>query len=409
MTQAPATDRHPPSPPDQPIRRLQLGGTEVVLLGTAHVSRASAEAVARLLAEEDFDAVAVELCPSRYQALLDPNALERLDLVQVIRQGRASVVLANLALGAYQQRLADELGVEPGAEMKVAAHEARRRGLPVLLIDRDIGTTLRRVYRQAPWWRRMNLIGGLMGSVVSREKVDAEEIERLKEGDILENTFAQFAEEDRDLFRPLIEERDRYMVARLCQELAGAGYRKVLVVIGAGHLKGMSERLEQGCPDDPGTELAELERLPPPSRWPKRLPWLIVALVLAGFAVGFSRSPELGWAMVGDWVFINGGLAALGVLIARGHPLTVIAAFLAAPLTSLNPMVGAGMVTALVEGLIRRPSVGDFQRLRQDTAHLKGWWRNRVARTLLVFLFSTLGSAAGTYLAGFRIAERLLG
>ncbi len=393
----------------EPVRRLRLGETELVLLGTAHVSRASAEAVARLLEDEDFDAVAVELCPSRYHALMNPDALERLDILQAIRQGRAQVILANLALGAYQQRLAEELGVEPGTEMRVAADEARVRGLPVLLIDRDIGTTLRRVYRRAPWWRRLGLVGALLGSVVSRERLDEKEIERLKEGDILESTFSQFADEDQGLFEPLIAERDRYMVARLCQELADTGLRRVLVVVGAGHLKGMTERLATGCPPDPAREIAELESLPPPSPWPRRLPWLIVALILSGFAIGFARSPDLGWSLIKEWIVINGGLAALGALLARAHPLTILAAFLAAPLTSLNPMVGVGMVAALVEGALRRPSIGDVQRLRRDTAHLGGWWRNRVARILLVFLFSTLGSAAGTYLAGFRIFERVSG
>ena len=149
--------------------------------------------------------------------------------------------------------------------------------------------------------------------------------------------------------------------------------------------------------------------MPPPSRWPKVLPWVIVLLLLAGFVIGFSRSPALGWQLVADWVLINGGLAALGTLIAAGHPVTVIGAFLAAPLTSLNPMVGAGMVTAFIEIFMRKPSVGDFSHLRSDTTHLKGWWRNRVTRTLLVFLLSTLGSVLGTYLAGFRILDRLVG
>ena len=126
-----------------------------------------------------------------------------------------------------------------------------------------------------------------------------------------------------------------------------------------------------------------------------------------GFGIGFSRSSELGWQLVLDWVLINGGLSALGAMIAMAHPLTTLTAFLAAPLTSLNPTVGAGMVTAAVEIYLRRPEVGDFSRLRKDTSSLKGWWRNRVSRTLLVFLFSTLGSAAGTYVAGFRIFERL--
>jgi len=106
-------------------------------------------------------------------------------------------------------------------------------------------------------------------------------------------------------------------------------------------------------------------------------------------------------------VLINGGLSALGAAIAGAHPLTVVGAFIAAPITSLNPMVGAGMVTAMIEIYIRKPKVADFNQLKHDTTHFKGWWKNRVTRTLLIFILSTLGSAIGTYVAGFFIFERL--
>jgi pheromone shutdown protein TraB len=157
----------------------------------------------------------------------------------------------------------------------------------------------------------------------------------------------------------------------------------------------------------PDHVIERLDQVPPGSKWPKYIPWVIVALVFIGFAIGFSRSPELGWELVVDWVVINGGLAALGALIAAAHPITVIGAFLAAPLTSLNPTIGAGMVTAGIEVYLRKPKVGDFSHLRSDTTTIKGWWSNRVTRTLMVFLFSTIGSAVGTYVAGFRIYDRL--
>nr|MDQ2696264.1 conjugal transfer protein TraB [Pseudomonadota bacterium] len=159
----------------------------------------------------------------------------------------------------------------------------------------------------------------------------------------------------------------------------------------------------------PAAVIAELNQVPPPRPWVRRLPWLVVAVILLGFAIGFYRSPELGWQLVADWVLINGGLAALGALLAGGHPLTVAGTFAAAPLTSLNPTVGVGMVAAAIEIFMRKPTVGDFSRLRRETTHLKGWWRNRVARTFLIFLLSSVGSAAGTYVAGFRIFERLAG
>jgi pheromone shutdown-related protein TraB len=391
----------------EPMAELIIAGSKVTLLGTAHVSRTSAEKVKELLETGDYDAVAVELCPSRYNSIVDPDALARMDLFQVIREGKAAMVAASLALGAFQQRAAEQMGIQPGAEMRQAIDCAQAASLPVLLIDREVGVTLKRIYRNVPWWQRMNLVAGLFASVVSKQDVSEEEIERLKEGDILESTFAQFAEEEKDLFMPLIDERDRYMVARLQQEIARHPHENVLAVIGAGHLAGMVKHFEQDSVSQADQAIEQLDQVPPGTRWLKYFPWLIVALVFVGFAIGFSRSPELGWQLVLDWVLINGGLAALGALIAAAHPLTIIGAFLAAPLTSLNPTVGAGMVTAAIEVYFRRPKVGDFSRLRADTTTVKGWWKNRVTRTLLVFLFSTIGSAVGTYLAGFRIFERL--
>ena len=393
----------------EPMATVMIGDSRITLLGTAHVSRTSAEKVKELIETGDYDAVAVELCPSRYNSIVNPDALAKMDLFQVIREGKASMVAASLALGAFQQKAAEQMGIQPGAEMREAIDCAKAAKLPVLLVDREVGTTLKRIYRNVPWWRRMNLIAGLVASVVSREKVSEEEIERLKEGDILESTFAQFAEEEQDLFKPLIGERDHYMVARLQQEVAKHPHENILVVIGAGHLAGMVKRFEEVLPttDSADDVIAELDTVPAGMRWLKYFPWLIVALVFVGFGIGFSRSPEMGWSLVMDWVLINGGLSALGALIAAAHPVTIIGAFIAAPLTSLNPTIGAGMVTAAIEVYFRRPKVGDFSKLRTDTTTISGWWKNRVTRTLLVFMFSTIGSAIGTYVAGFRIFGRL--
>lgn len=393
----------------EPRFTVRVDDTRVTVLGTAHVSRASAEAVEALIRSGEYDAVAVELCPSRHNAIVRPEDLARMDLFQVLRQGKVPMVTASLALGAYQQRLAEQFGIEPGAEMRAAIREARDGHLPVLLIDREVGTTLRRCYRNVPWWQRFGLFGGLLAGLMSREQISEAEIERLKEGDILESTFSQFAQESRALFHPLIAERDQYMAARLRQEAEQGTYRHILAVVGAGHLKGIREHLEAESAEAPGAVIDALDREPPPARWPRVLPWLVVAVILTGFAIGFSRNPDLGWQLVLDWILINGGLAAAGALVAAAHPVTVLSAALAAPLTSLNPTIGVGFVTAAVETFFRKPSVADFARLKQDTSHPGGWWRNRVSRILLVFLLTTLGSAVGTYVAGFRIFERLVG
>lgn len=397
-----------------PRDTLDVGDHHLTLVGTAHVSPESAEEVRELIRSGDFDAVAIELCASRHQSLIDPDAIARLDLFQVLRQGKAGMVAASLALGAFQQRVAEQSGIEPGADMKAAVEEAQRLELPLYLVDRDIGVTLKRVYRNVPWYKRMTLVSGLVGSVLSRQKVSSEEIERLKEGDVLEATFAEFAQQSRQLYTPLVEERDRYMALRLIETLPEGKSRRVLVVIGAGHLKGMGEHLRTLDQETPAhaaviDERQALDHVAPSGRLWKLLPWLIVALVVAGFAMGFSRDTGLGWSLVLEWVLINSILSALGALIALGHPLTILAAFVAAPLTSLNPTIGVGFVTAGVELYMRKPTVGDFSTLRRDVSHWRGWWRNRVARTLLVFLLSTVGSAAGTWIAGLRIAGQLFG
>ena len=394
----------------QPLIRLEVNGVNFVLLGTAHVSRASAEAVTELIATGSFDAVAVELDQNRYAALMEPDRWAQLDLFQVVRQGKAGMVAANLALGAFQKRLADQVGIEPGEEMRVAIHNTETLKLPLLLVDRDIGVTLQRTYRNIPWWQRFSLISGLLLSTFSRQNISSEEIENLKQGDILEATFTEFAESSQALFAPLITERDLYMACKVYLEVFNGNsyspYKSVLLIVGAGHLKGLAHYLETGV-TNPATEIERLEKVPAPSPWPKIIPWIIVSVILIGFVIGFSKSPELGLQIIFDWFLINGALASLGTMIALAHPMTIMGTFLAAPFTSLNPMIGAGFVAAGLEIWARKPKVSDFRDLRSDITTTRGWWSNRVARTLLIFLFATFGSALGTYLAGFRIFGKL--
>lgn len=394
---------------EEPLLAVSVDGAGITLLGTAHVSRASVEKVRDLLREPGaFSAVAVELCPSRYQALMEPDALARLDLFAVIREKRAHMVAANLALSAYQQRLAEQVGVEPGAEQREAIMQAKRLGLPVLLIDREIGVTLKRAARNMGVLKRLNLFAGLVAGLLSREQVTEEDIEALKQGDVLETAFSEFAENRRDLFEPLINERDSFMAARLREEISQHGYERVLAVVGAGHAKGIARELE-GPSRPPAELIATLQEVPPVSLMWRAMPWLVVAVILSLFAYGFTQGPDVGWEAIGDWVLINGGLSAFGAALAAAHPLTVVGAFCAAPLTSLNPTIGAGMVAAGIELFLRRPRVGDFHRLRDEVARWSGWWRNRVARILLVFVFSTIGSALGTYIAGFHLMAWLFG
>ena len=394
---------------DEPLREITLGSCHLTLLGTAHVSRASEAAVRQLIASGQFDAVAVELCPSRHAALRDPDALARMDLLQVVREGKMGLVAANLALTAYQQRLADQLGVEPGAELRAALEAADGAGLPVVLIDREVGVTLRRLTAAVRWWQRPGLIAGLVASLLTREEVAEEDIERLKTGDLLHNTFADFADQAEPLYRALIGERDQYMALKLHAHAQAHPGQRILAVVGAGHLDGIVRHLETPPSAPPDAALAALVATPPRSRLGQFLPWLIMILIIGGFVVGFIQGPELGWQLVLDWTLTTGGLAAIGALIALAHPVTILGSFLAAPITTLHPLIGAGMVAVALELWLRKPRVADFSTLREDVAHVSGWWRNRVAHTFLVFMLVNLGASMGTYVGGFRLFGQLTG
>lgn len=400
------TESIAPSSSSEPSIEIERDGVRFTLLGTAHVSRISAEAAIEMAADPRFDAVAVELCPSRTDAIRDPNAWRRLDLFQVFKQGKTGMVMASLALGAYQRRIAEQFGIEPGAEMKGAIETAEKHGKKVLLIDREVGITLKRVSAAVGFWQRANLFSGLMASVLTRETISESEIEKLKEGDILESTFSEFAASSPKLYQPLIAERDEFMALSLRAQAADTGARNVLAVVGAGHLKGLAEQLRNGS-GSASSRLAALNEVPAPSLFSKLFPWALLLFVLGGFVYGFYQSPDLGWGLVLTWILTTGGFAAIGTLLALGHPLTILSALLGAPLTTLHPGIGIGMVTGLVELWCRKPSVDDLEKLRDDVQTLKGWWRNRVARVFLVFLFSNLGAMAGMYTAGFQIFRAL--
>ena len=390
----------------QPQAIVERDGVRYTLLGTAHVSRASIDAVRAEVASGRYDGVAVELDAQRHRALTDPQAMAKLDLFQIIREGKIGLVAANLALAAYQRRLAEQLGVEPGAELKAAAVDAAERGLPVQLIDRDVGTTLKRAWSSLGLWGRAKLMAGLASSLFVDEKVDEGEIEKLKEGDLLESSFGEFAEQTPQLFEAVIAERDRYMAAKLRAAAADGRSRQVLAVVGAGHLKGLAAALRDGR-DAPEATVGELDRVPPGSR----VPWFTlacVALLGGAFARGVHQGGlDLGARLVLDWIVITAIGGAIGSALAGGHPLSILAAAAASPITPLVPALSSGMVSAFTEAWLRKPTYEDMLRLREDTNTLRGWWRNRFARVFVNFVLANLGTSLAVWVAGANLLHRL--
>jgi len=385
----------------QPVRVVERDGVRYTLLGTAHVSHASVEAVEKAIDSGRFDAVAVELDPQRLQALSDPDTLAKLDLVEVIRKGRVALFAANLALSAYQRRLAEQLGIEPGAELKRAVDLARERNLPVHLIDREVGLTFRRASQRLGFFGKLKLVAGLGAGLFSSEDVGEDEIEKLKQGDMLESSFGEFASESPALYETIIGERDRYMATRL-REVHDPAQREVLAVVGAGHLAGLARYLETDT-EAPAPLREQLEAVPKK----RNIPWFtlaILAIVATGIGVGFYRGGlGVGTELLATWAMYTGGLAGLGCLVAGSHPLSILTAIVVAPFKPFRLSIPTGAFAALVEARLRKPTYEDFLKLRDDAQSLKGWYRNRVTRVVLTFMLTNLGSMLGLWLTAGKV------
>ncbi len=373
------------------ICRLERPGTRYTLVGTAHVSEKSVQEVLRIIEDERPDIVAVELCETRLRALTDTESWQKTDIFQVVRSGRTLFLLANLALSAYQRHIGKKLGVKPGAELLAAIDKAREIGAEVKLIDRDVQVTLKRTWANLGFWKKNLMLASIFGGMFSRAEVSEQDIEDLKQGANLSNMLQTLAKEVPEIKEPLIDERDRFMMSSI-EELQG---EHIVAVVGAAHVPGMKAQF--GKPVD----REAISQLPPPSKLVGVLKWLLPILVLSAFAYGYFQNEgttleEMLWA----WILPNSVFAGLLTIIAGGKLLSIGTALVTSPITSLNPLLGAGMVVGPVEAWLRKPTVEDFETVHEDFASVRGVYRNRVTRVLIVALAAHLGSALGG-LVGF--------
>ncbi len=380
--------------PSNDYTRLLVDDKEIILVGTAHISQDSVDTVIQTIDQIVPDTVCVELDTQRYQSLVNKKGWESLNLKELIKKKQMPFLLTNLALSSYQKRMGLHTGVKPGAELAAAAQTAEERGMEVELIDRNIRTTLLRVWRKTGLWNKMKVVASLFGSLFEKQELDEEELAKLRESDTLSSMLDEMGKLLPSVKQILVDERDTYMA----YHIRNAPGEKILAVIGAAHLPGIVQLL-QGDEISPDT-ISDISIVPPKTTFSKMIPWLIPGIVIALFIGGFffGNRDQLADAATA-WVLANGLFSALGALLALGHPVTIISAFVAAPITSLNPTIGAGFVTGLVQSFVAAPTVRDMEHVGDDLTTFKGWWQNRLARVLLVFLFSSIGSSIGTFVA----------
>ena len=380
---------------------VPLGDRTVLLIGTAHISRQSADLVREVIAAEQPDTVCIELDEKRYQALARKQHWEGLDLKQVIRSKQLSTLLVNLILAAYQKKLGGQLGVMPGTELLAAAQVADEHGIRTVLCDRDVRVTLRRAWHATSLWKKCTLLATLLTSLFDDTELDEERLAELRRQDVLSELINEVGAAMPEAKKALIDERDIYMA----EKIKAAPGRRLVAVVGAGHLEGIRRVISE----DNAAQMEEIETIPPVSRWWKFAGWSMPVLIVLSIAwVGFAKGIGVAGGLMGYWALAHGIPAALGALLALAHPATIVSVFAAAPFTSLSPLIGAGLVAAFVQVMSRPPVVREFENAGTDMTTIAGWWQNRLLRIFLVFFLSDFGSALGTWFGGYQIFTNLL-
>ncbi|GIN63560.1 conjugal transfer protein TraB [Robertmurraya siralis] len=372
------------------VTRIFLDEKEYILIGTAHVSKQSAEQVKEVIEAEKPDSVCVELDEQRYQSIMEGNSWKDMDIFSVIKQKKASLLLINLAISSFQKRMANQLGIQPGQEMIQGIESAKETGATLVLADRNIQTTFSRIWHQVGLWGKAQLLTQVVASIFSKDTISEEELEKMKSKDMINTVLNEFTESFPRLKVPLIDERDQY----LSQKIKEAPGKKIVAVLGAAHVPGIKEEINKDH------DLKQLSKLPPKSKAPKIIGWSIPIVILAIIAYTFLANPDAGLQQTLSWVLWHGCLSAIGAAMALGHPLAIVTAFIAAPITSLNPLLAAGWFAGFVQAFFSKPNVSDFETLTEDVFSVKGFWSNKVTRVLLVIVFANLGSSLGTFIGG---------
>lgn len=375
---------------EENITRIHVDDKEYILIGTAHVSKQSAEQVKEVIEAEQPDAVCIELDEQRYQSITEGNKWKDTDIFQIIKEKKATLLLMNLAISSFQKRMAEQFNINPGQEMIQGIKSAEEVGAGLVLADRNIQITFSRIWRNLGIKGKAMLLTQVIAGIFSKETISEEELEKMKSQDMIDSMLQDFTEYFPRLKEPLIDERDRY----LAQKIKEAPGEKVVAVLGAAHVPGITREFRNHH------DLEKLTEVPPKSVWPKVIGWSIPALIIGIIAYTFFSNPSAGWQQTLSWVLWNGSLSAIGTAIAFGHPLAIVTAFIAAPITSLNPLLAAGWFAGIAQAYVRRPSVRDFESLSQDVFSVKGFWHNKATRVLLVVVLANIGSSFGTFIGG---------
>lgn len=372
------------------IEKITIKDKNIILVGTAHISKDSIAQVKETIEKEKPDTVCIELCKSRYDAITKRKRWEDTKITDIIKKNKTYLFLSNLLLAGFEKKMGKEVNVKPGSEMIEAIKIAKKHKIKIDLADRDIQITLKRAWIIMSFKEKLKLLAGLIeGIFFTDESIDKKDIEKLKEKDILNQMLKELGKQIPNAKKVLIDERDAY----IAQKINDSKGKKIVAVVGAGHIEGIKKQIKRNI------DLKSLEKIPKKRSMTKYIAWSVPLIFLALIIYGFiGHGTEVTLNMLFKWLIINGSLSALGALIALANPITIAVAFLVAPLTSLNPMLAAGWFAGLTEAKLKEPKVKDFEALK-DINGITDFWRNKVTRILLIVALANLGSTIGTLIA----------
>ncbi len=383
------------------VHTIRYEERTILLIGTAHISQESVDLVTEVISQEKPDSVCIELDDKRYTALTQKKKWQSLDLKQIIKNKQLSTLIINLLMASYQKKLGDQLGVKPGAELLSATKAAENHDIPISLCDRDVRITLRRAWKSTSFFKKGYLLATLFASMFDSTEISEEKLAEMKQKDVLSDLMDEMGSTLPDVKKVLIDERDIYLSEKI-KETSG---KRLVAVVGAGHVAGIIRVFQE----DRSAELEEISKIPPISKTWKFIGWSIPALIIGSLVtIGVQKGAADAGANLLYWILANGIPSAIGGILAFANPLTVLGVFAAAPITSLTPVIGAGYVAAFIQVMRTPPVVKEFETVGEDMGTLTGWWKNKLLRLFLVFLFTGLGSSVGTYIGGYEIIKNLV-
>ena len=385
---------------NEDVHFVNQDGREFIIVGTAHISRQSADLVREVIEKEKPDTVCVELDEKRLKALSEKNRWENLDLRQIIKNKQLSTLIVNLVLSSYQKKLGEKLGVSPGTELMEAVQTANENNIPVELCDREVRVTLRRAWHSMNLWQKSKFLSVGLGGLFEKQELTEEKLSELRNKDVLSEMMDEIGKAMPVLKKVIIDERDQY----IAQKMKNSTGKKIVSVVGAGHVKGILKFLESNDEID----LKSIEIIPEPSLASKFLGWGIPFIIIASiFYIGFSQGITEAGNNALFWILACGIPSAVGALISIAHPVTILASFLSAPITSLSPLIGVGYVAAFVQAYMQPPLVKEFQDVSKDFRKVSNWWKNRLLKVMLVFILSSIGGVIGTSVGFFEIVKNV--